>query len=504
MGSRPFPVLAEWAWLQTPPVCSETGPTGSCLFSGSVGKKCNKNVIGLSKCAGGVISAPSSCLIQRFAIPVLAPPRSAYFACLSLLTHLIQIISSLEVCSMHELCSDWHAPYTVSIAPTQCPLLPTQCPLFPTQGPLLPTQCPLLPTQCPLLPTQCPLFPTQGPLLPTQCPLLPTQGPLLPTQCPLLPTQGPLLPTQGPLLLHRVHCSLHRVGPLLPTQGPLLPTQCPLLPTQGPLLPTQSIAPYTVSIAPYTVSIAPYTGSIAPYTGSIAPYTVSIAPYTVSIAPYTGSIAPYTVSIAPYTGSIAPYTGSIAPYTGSIAPSLHRIHCSLHRSIAPYTGPLLPTRVHCSLHRVHCSLHRVHCSLLPEQGNPLKFTSFRNIHSWICATQRLHARTSVTSYTSVNIYNLNSRLAHFNALWMEYIRSLRTGIMEEYPVISTSQGTYVPIEQTSEAIRVTYEICRAGGARTGIENRCAMGTAKAVPWQQRNETVSCVFDIRTIVRPSDG
>ncbi len=35
--------------------------------------------------------------------------------------------------------------------------------------------------------------------------------------------------------------------------------------------------------------------------------------------------------------------------------------------------------------------------------------------------------------------------------------------MEEYPVMSTSQGTYVPIEQTSEAIRVTYEICRAGG-----------------------------------------
>ncbi len=39
--------------------------------------------------------------------------------------------------------------------------------------------------------------------------------------------------------------------------------------------------------------------------------------------------------------------------------------------------------------------------------------------------------------------------------------------------MSTSQGTYVPIEQrTSEAIRVTYEICRAvGSARTGIENR---------------------------------
>ncbi len=52
---------------------------------------------------------------------------------------------------------------------------------------------------------------------------------------------------------------------------------------------------------------------------------------------------------------------------------------------------------------------------------------------------------------------------------MEYIRSLRTGIMAEYPVMSTSQGTCVRIEQTSEAIRVTYEICRED-ARTGIEN----------------------------------
>ncbi len=55
---------------------------------------------------------------------------------------------------------------------------------------------------------------------------------------------------------------------------------------------------------------------------------------------------------------------------------------------------------------------------------------------------------------------------------MEYIRSLRTEIMVEYPVMSTSQGTYVRIEQTSEAIRVTYEICRAGGAR-GLELRTA-------------------------------
>ncbi len=40
-----------------------------------------------------------------------------------------------------------------------------------------------------------------------------------------------------------------------------------------------------------------------------------------------------------------------------------------------------------------------------------------------------------------------------------------------FPVMSTLQGTYIRIEQTSEAIRQTYNTCRAGGVRTGIENR---------------------------------
>ncbi len=52
----------------------------------------------------------------------------------------------------------------------------------------------------------------------------------------------------------------------------------------------------------------------------------------------------------------------------------------------------------------------------------LKFTSLRNIHSLICAAQRLHAQTSVTSYTSVNIYNLNSCLAHLHFDWNIYVR----------------------------------------------------------------------------------
>ncbi len=84
----------------------------------------------------------------------------------------------------------------------------------------------------------------------------------------------------------------------------------------------------------------------------------------------------------------------------------------------------------------------------------------------VCAAQCLQAHTSVTSYTSdreIYIYIYIYIYTHTH--------TLRTGIMAEYPVMSTSQGTYVQIEQTSEAIRVTYEMWRAGVARTGIENR---------------------------------
>ncbi len=113
--------------------------------------------------------------------------------------------------------------------------------------------------------------------------------------------------------------------------------------------------------------------------------------------------------------------------------------------------------------RLIWSLHRVLCSLLPEQGKSVEvyFTSEHSFTDLRCAASS-HT-DEWTSYTSVNKYNLNLHLAHFNALWMEHIHSFRTGIMTEYPVMSTSQGTYVRIEQTSYVIRDTYEICRAGG-----------------------------------------
>ncbi len=44
--------------------------------------------------------------------------------------------------------------------------------------------------------------------------------------------------------------------------------------------------------------------------------------------------------------------------------------------------------------------------------------------------------------------------------------------MAEYPVMSTSQGTYVRIEQTSEEIRETYKM--GGGGARGLELRTAV------------------------------
>ncbi len=96
------------------------------------------------------------------------------------------------------------------------------------------------------------------------------------------------------------------------------------------------------------------------------------------------------------------------------------------------------------------------------------------------------------------IYHFNSRLAHFNTLLMEYIYvRFELEIMAEYPVMSTSQGTYVRIEQTSEVIRVTYEICRA----RGLELRTAgvNGGGGAYP----NQPQSPVCSLKTFLEDSN-
>ncbi len=49
------------------------------------------------------------------------------------------------------------------------------------------------------------------------------------------------------------------------------------------------------------------------------------------------------------------------------------------------------------------------------------------------------------------------------------IRSFRTEILAEYPVMSILQGTYIQIEQTPKVMRETYKCAEWRG--TGIENR---------------------------------
>ncbi len=129
--------------------------------------------------------------------------------------------------------------------------------------------------------------------------------------------------------------------------------------------------------------------------------------------------------------------------------TVFRLTCSLHS-------------VHCSLHRVHCSLHRVHCSLLPEQGKAAEvyFTSEHSFMDLRCATSLRTDECDIIYVCKYIQFKFTSRTLQCT---MNGIRSLRTGIMEEYRVMSTSQGTCVRIEQTSEVIRVTYEMCRAVG-----------------------------------------
>ncbi len=96
----------------------------------------------------------------------------------------------------------------------------------------------------------------------------------------------------------------------------------------------------------------------------------------------------------------------------------------------------------------------------------LHFVTF--INGFALCNVFTHGR--VWHHIPLNIYNLNSRLTHFNALWI-YVRFE----LESWRnILWYSQGTCVQIEQTSEAIRVTYAMCRAGGGgggAAGIENR---------------------------------
>ncbi len=121
--------------------------------------------------------------------------------------------------------------------------------------------------------------------------------------------------------------------------------------------------------------------------------------------------------------------------------------------------------------RLTCSLHSVHCSLLPEQGKSVEvyFTSEHSLMYLRCATSSRTDECDIIYVCKYIQFKFTSRTLQCT---MNGIRSRRTGIMEEYRVMSTLQGTCVRIEQTSEVIRVTYEMCRAGGVR-GLKLRTA-------------------------------
>ncbi len=102
------------------------------MTSGGRGQRCARTVNPYAERHGKQITRSTEPLKQRFSIPLIANPRSAYFACLSLITHRL-IRSELRALTVFRL--TWsvvdksnleqiscllkllHGQYTVSIAP---------------------------------------------------------------------------------------------------------------------------------------------------------------------------------------------------------------------------------------------------------------------------------------------------------------------------------------------------------------------------------------------------
>ncbi len=145
------------------------------------------------------------------------------------------------------------------------------------------------------------------------------------------------------------------------------------------------------------------------------------------------------------------------------APPLYIFFMSLLVNTPDSDNQLVRSALHeWTVFQLTCSLHSVHCSLLPEQGKAAEvyFTSEHSFMDLRCATSLRTDECDIIYVCKYIQFKFTSRTLQCT---MNGIRSLRTGIMEEYRVMSTSQGTCVRIEQTSEVIRVTYEMCRAGG-----------------------------------------
>ncbi len=145
------------------------------------------------------------------------------------------------------------------------------------------------------------------------------------------------------------------------------------------------------------------------------------------------------------------------------APPLYIFFMSILVNTPDSDNQLVRSALHeWTVFRLSCSLHSVHCSLLPEQGQAAEvyFTSEHSLMDLRCATSLRTDECDIIYVCKYIQFKFTSRTLQCT---MNGIRSLRTGIMEEYRVMSTSQGTCVRIEQTSEVIRVTYEMCRAVG-----------------------------------------
>ncbi len=121
--------------------------------------------------------------------------------------------------------------------------------------------------------------------------------------------------------------------------------------------------------------------------------------------------------------------------------------------------------------RLTCSLHSVHCSLLPEQGKAAEvyFTSEHSLMDLRCATSLRTDECDIIYGCKYIQFKFTSRTLQCT---MNGIRSLRTGIMEEYRVMSTSQGTCVSNRTNVWSDKSNIWNVQSSGAR-GLELRTA-------------------------------
>ncbi len=121
--------------------------------------------------------------------------------------------------------------------------------------------------------------------------------------------------------------------------------------------------------------------------------------------------------------------------------------------------------------RLTCSLHSVHCSLLPEQGKAAEgyFTSEHSFMDLRCATSLRTDECDIIYVCKYIQFKFTVSHTSMHYEWNTFASNWNHGGISCDVHFA---GTCVRIEQTSEVIRVTYEMCQSGGAR-GLELRTA-------------------------------